>query len=259
VSTASRWGALWVCAGFVSCALAGAQAVQDGDTYETAIGDSQCFTLRDGATVQLNTDTRVMAFRARRGPTVKLSRGEAFFQVNPTPLEVTVNDWLVSGSRSTFDVRDYGGERFEVMVLDGSVLLSPPVAGNPGRTAAAHRAVWVSAGQLALVSSGITRISTPGRPAIQRKLAWRDHRLEFMNETVGAVVEEFNRYGRTQLSIPDAALSAQRIGGVFAPDDATGFAASVSKLFEVTLKIYQTPSGPVIQLTPAARIAGNAP
>jgi transmembrane sensor len=68
---------------------------------------------------------------------------------------------------------------------------------------------------------------------IERVLAWREQRLEFVAEPLAVMVAEFNRYNRIKLVIADPALGTQRFGGNFRADDPAGFVRVLAGNFKV--------------------------
>jgi len=209
-------------------------------TYETAIGGSEHFVLNNDITVQLNTDTRLRTSVAGISSAVRIDRGEAFFQVGGSPLQVVVHNVSIRSINTSFSVRDYGNGNADIVPLHGLVHIGP-VPGD-----------WadhvVSAGQIAAVRDERVVVQNLGHSSIQRKLMWRYEMLEFVDETVDGAVSEFNRYNRTRVVIDDPAIGCRRIGGRFSLSDSDVFVATVSRIFDLHTATSQTSTGAVIHL-----------
>jgi transmembrane sensor len=60
-----------------------------------------------------------------------------------------------------------------------------------------------------------------------RELAWAEGRLVFDNDTVAAVIEQFNRYNRVQLHVSDETLGRRRVSAVFNASEPESFIAFI--------------------------------
>jgi len=194
-------------------------------TAETPIGGLRNMTLPDGSRIELNTGTAVsVSFSADRRA-VELVQGEAHFTVASDPRRpfvVQVGGVSVWAVGTAFSVRRHP-EQVEVLVTEGRVdvqdareeisLLATPV---------------LVAGQRAFVPErpSVARPTPPVVVAevepleIPRRLAWRDHRLEFGPTPLREVVAEFNRYSEQRLVVADPELAEMSLGGTFRAGDA---------------------------------------
>ena len=84
--------------------------------------------------------------------------------------------------------------------------------------------------QMALAGAARPREISPD--AATRALAWRDGKLAFEGETLAQAAQAFARYSDTRLEIADAALAREPVSGLFAADDAVGFAQAVAQVFD---------------------------
>jgi len=209
-------------------------------TYETAIGGSEHFVLNNDITVQLNTNTRLRTSVAGISSAVTIDRGEAFFQVGGSPLQVVVHNLSVSGVNTSFSVRDYENGTVEIVPLHGLVHIGPVRRDQVDQV--------VSVGQMAAVHAERVVVQDLGHSSIQRKLMWRYGMLEFVDETVDGAVSEFNRYNRTRVVIDDPAIGCRRIGGRFSLSDSDVFVATVSRIFDLHTATSQTSTSAVIHL-----------
>jgi transmembrane sensor len=172
--------------------------------YESAVAQNRDITLPDGTQVALgaaSTLTTHFSYGQRR---VELSKGEAFFQVthdNSRPFVVAAGNVSIRDIGTAFDVRRTD-DRVRIAVTQGRVLIADTHA-VPGQE---HRsALEVSAGQLVSYDPNSPGM-TIGSIAPEQATAWRDNRLDFIDEPLSVVVANLNRYSAHPLHIADADL-----------------------------------------------------
>lgn len=209
---ARRWMPLALAAGLATLALGGylawtfATAAFSRD-YASDIAQRRDVKLPDGTRVALGGASRLGAHFDGAMRRVNLREGEAFFQIAPNdaPFEVSAGAVRILDVGTAFDVRR-GGDRVTVDVAEGRVRVFTP--GHGGVEAiAGQRIVYVP-------ESGVSvaRID-PARTA-----AWRDNRLEFDNEPLGAVVASLNRYSARPVRIADSGLASLGFTGTIRTD-----------------------------------------
>jgi transmembrane sensor len=207
----------------LAAGAAGVWALQREPLYATSIGQVSRVPLADGSGVVLNTDSRVRVALRDHERRVQLTQGEAWFQVakDPTrPFVVEAGRARVRAVGTAFSVRrlDDGAE---VMVSEGVVEAWLAGEGQSRKRLIAGERARVLEGQPILVeASAVT--------AVERKLAWREKRIELDGETLGEAVAEFNRFNRRRIVLADSRLAGRRLYGVFHADDPESFARSVS-------------------------------
>ena len=190
--------------------MAGALGWHSGTTRapEARADSSQSFEqprvrhtqLPDGSSVDLAARTSLSVQYTPQQRTLKLENGEAFFSVAPNherPFVVKTSAVQVRAVGTKFDVREEN-DRVMVTVVQGIVDVSPTDqdgkgAVRPIRLNAGNEVTW-------LKHSGerIVRSTSP-----ERALAWRDGRLDYVNETLATVVSDINRYSNTRIVIQD--------------------------------------------------------
>jgi transmembrane sensor len=156
--------------------------------------------LPDGSSVDLAARTSLTVQYTPEQRTLRLENGEAFFSVAPNherPFVVKTSAVQVRAVGTKFDVREEN-DRVMVTVVQGIVDVSPmdqdgKGAVRPIRLNAGNEVTW-------LKNSGerIVRAAAP-----ERALAWRDGRLDYVNETLATVVSDINRYSNTRIVIQD--------------------------------------------------------
>lgn len=229
-----RWSMQRLAAGVVLAVAAGSiwwgtRAVLDegGDRFSTVVGARQVVALADGSQVTLNTDTRLRADVGRGGRAVWLEQGEAYFEVAhdaTRPFVVHVAGRRVTVLGTHFSVRRIGS-KVQVVVAEGRVGVDPESA--PAGTSP----TLVDADHVAVADAKSVLVVAREAGKIHNDLSWRQGKLVFEQTTLADAAAEFNRYGRKQLVIADAATAEIRIGGSFDANNADGFATLLRQGF----------------------------
>jgi transmembrane sensor len=199
--------------------------------YETRRGELQTVALPDGSTMALDTETHaeVRLYRHRRE--VRLVRGQAMFTVQSDPdcrFDVLARAVTVTVVGTRFSVRCT-----ETGLVHGNVRID--VEEGRVRVACAPRMVELTAGQsVATDEAGalqqIARIS-PGEVA-----SWREGRVSFDNTTLLRALQEFARYGPTNIVVDDPAVAAMRLTGSFDVHQLDRFAHALPRVLPVRLR-----------------------
>ncbi|MEZ5897671.1 MAG: FecR family protein [Parvularculaceae bacterium] len=174
--------------------------------YATAIGDARAVALDDGSQIDLNTETRIEVAYSGAQRSVKLTAGQAFFNVEPDrarPFVIDAGDATITVTGTAFDVSKHG-DGVVVSVLSGAVDVKPQF--GPG-------AVLLAGDQVAVDADGATGAVIRFDPG--DVFAWRAGKARFHERPLGEVVTELNRYFRTPISLGDAALETLPVTGEF--------------------------------------------
>lgn len=197
-------------------AIAGAPQIQhwlvhQRADYSTAVGETRDLVLDDGSRISLNTDSAVAISYGEGERRIRLLDGEALFTVAKDaarPFVVEARAGAATALGTAFAVRQDGEETI-VTVLESRVAVAP--ADAPERGSA------LSPGQSARLSrSQIKAIETVDADA---ETAWRRGKLIFVDQPLGGVVEQLNRYHRGRIQIVDPAIRDHRVSGVFETKD----------------------------------------
>lgn len=188
--------------------------------YESGVGEQRIVQLADGSVMRLNTDSRAVVRMSDGARRIRLTRGQALFEVahDPTrPFVVRAGGAEIRALGTRFDVR-VAGERLDVVLLQGSVA----VASHEGEvTLKPNQQVTVAGDDL--------------QPVVQadgRKLtSWTEGRLVFEGTPLASAVAEVNRYARRKVKLADPALGQAAVSGTFRTGDAEAFAAAVASVF----------------------------
>jgi transmembrane sensor len=227
-----RWAAL--AAGVLVAAVGAAfwYAHPGFRQFETATGEQRTFELEDGSVVSLNTHSQVAVRLGAQAREVRLLRGEALFHVahDPSrPFLVATDDAVVQAVGTQFDVyrRDDGTV---VAVLEGRVNVTTaapaPAAGGSGAAPVAGPRAPTAAAVRSLGASQEAQVSHEGSVSIREvnnvsdRVAWRERRLIFRDQTLDHIVAEFNRYRAAPIRLGGGSVGERVYTGVFDADDA---------------------------------------
>ena len=172
--------------------------------FQTARGEQETIALPDGSTVILNTQSALHVAYQRGNRTLRLERGEAFFEVasnRKRPFTVQTPQGDVTAVGTAFSIK-LQAEALGVTVSEGRVLLGaqPDAA-----------AIEVFAGQAARIGNGVETVLQVSDGAINKALDWRDGVLTFEGETLETVISEISRYTDVNIEISDEGLKSVRI------------------------------------------------
>ncbi|QGZ65159.1 FecR family protein [Paraburkholderia acidisoli] len=211
-------------------------------SYETPRGAFQTVSLPDGSKLDLDTDTRVEARLYRHRREVRLVRGQAMFAVRSNagcPFEVLARGVTVTVVGTRFAVRctetglEHGNVR--VAVEEGRVRVAAGSASAAGSVPAQQDVVELTAGQaVATDASGALRAI--GTIPAADVAAWRDHRVTFDNTTLLRALQEFERYGATNVRVDAPAVAAMRLTGSFDVRQASRFVYALPRVLPVRLR-----------------------
>jgi len=213
--------------------------------FATPVGKQQRFSLEDGSTIELNTDSQVAVEYSSDLRQLHLIRGEAFFEVESDknrPFIVTAGAGQVTAVGTAFNVQLSNAQ------LAGSnqpgILL---VAVTEGRvtvtktgTLAAEKSITVDIGQQ-------TRVSEQGdlglvEPAdLELVSAWREKTLIFRTTNLATALTELNRYLAEPVDTSDASLSTLNVSGTFSLEEPEATLTAIIDAFD--LQSYKNPFG----------------
>jgi len=204
-------------------------------------------SLPDGSVVEWTAGSKVEVQFTPEVRQVNLVRGTAFFSVaknTARPFVVRADAVSVRAVGTAFSVA-VEPENVSVLVTEGRVRVQEtPSTETPA----------VEARELSILEAGEQGVAQhPGQASerwtislsrftpdqIERALAWRGPRLEFVDLPLAAVVAEFNRYAPRKLVVGDDATAAIRVGGNFRADRPESFLRAL----EVGFNISASPHG----------------
>lgn len=211
-------------------------------TFNTAFGEVETVTLRDGSTLTLNTDTVVEVAMANDERRLTLIKGEAHFAVAKDasrPFTVYAGQGLVRAIGTAFSV--YLKERdIEVTVSEGRVELMANSASQTleganleNRPEPILLRVIAAGDQAVIADDTLKRLEPLSEIAINRKLSWRSGMLAFAGEPLSDVLEQVSRYTDVRVDITDTHIAALPIGGYFKVGDLDGLLEALETTFGV--------------------------
>jgi transmembrane sensor len=206
------------------------------DRRKTGLGQRETARLTDGSSIALNGDTTVDLLIDQRRRKVRLVRGEVMFDVAKDadrPFIVDLGQAQVRVLGTKFNIRLREGVT-ELAVSEGVVAVS----------STGTHPVMVSAGFSALIRPGIATslINDPG--IVQQRIAWTEGFLEFDQQPLEEVVEEFNRYRTNPIVIGDPRIAGTVITGRFGIDESDAFAEALQSSFDIVVS--KTDNGALI-------------
>ncbi len=197
----------------------------DTARYVTRIGEQKTVTLTDGSTITLNTGTQLLVefFNDRRS--IRLEKGEAYFDIarDPLrPLSVDVEARQVTVLGTQFNILK-SGNKFSLSVVDGVVALHraneeissslPVLSASPGETVRVTRpaAFRVQAGMVAEFDSDKRELSAYQQTDMSAVHSWRTGILQFKAVPLSEVIQTLNRYSGKKIVIEDTEIQNQKV------------------------------------------------
>jgi transmembrane sensor len=195
--------------------------------YSAAVGEQRVLELEDGSVMYLGPGSSVdtlFLFNERR---LRLVSGEAMFQVRhdkTRPFRVHSGRTVIQAVGTQFSVSQVR-EDSVVSVVEGVVQVSrdptivEKLVAPVGIGSANIKPVRLTAGQQTRVA-GDGEVMAPKPASVDPVKSWKERRLTFINESLFAIADEFNRYNRTpKIRVADAAAGELRFAAAFDAND----------------------------------------
>jgi transmembrane sensor len=225
------------------------QALPPDGTMATRLAENQEAVLPDGSTVALGAQSSLALEYAPTSRYLKLTNGQAYFNVakdKTRPFSVDTGDIQIQAVGTAFDVRKNDG-RVAVTVTEGvvDIIAAQPsldpsdTAGDAGhatnqstplRVAAGYQLIWDkgnSDGRKKLLQ--LSHVDTAGMTA------WREGRLEYVNEPLSVVIADVNRYSSRRLVIEGTDLGSLNFTGTILVDSIDDWLAAIQLSFPVSV------------------------
>lgn len=198
----------------------------------TAKGEFRKIPLADQSLASINSASLVEVRFTPQLRQLHLRQGEAWFDVakdKSKPFLVQAGEVRVQAVGTAFGVRRYSNGA-EILVSEGTV----EVWSHDG----AVQKYALTAGDSAFVPDGAARVAVSRKPGeVARRLAWRDGKLIFVNQTLKDAVADFNRYSIKTIVLANPALATRTLVGQYQIDAPEQFARDVSTFLKVPLRI----------------------
>jgi transmembrane sensor len=221
----SRWGLSLAAAIMLATAgLIYLIAPSDETTYTTDRALHQEITLSDGSTLAVGASSIVSVQMRSDERRIRLRDGEAYFKVekdSARPFVVDAGEIVVTAVGTSFDVRRTG-RSVAVSVTEGRVR----VAQRRGE------GMLLSAGERVSYEPDTQHFSVSAvTPA--RATAWRERRLEFVNEPLEVVIANVNRYASRRIEIADPAVARLAFTGTVLPEELASWLEALPSVLPV--------------------------
>jgi transmembrane sensor len=206
--------------------------------YASAVAEDRNIQLPDGTAVQLGAASTLATRYARDRRDVDLRTGEAFFTVTHDrhrPFVVTAGPLHIEDLGTAFNVRRTG-QRVSVTVTEGRVRLSPADGAPHGVDMTSGRLDLV-AGQRAEYDPASGALSVSAVEP-EHAAAWRQHRLEFVNEPLSTVLANVNRYSRQPVQLADPRLGELMFTGTVNTTNIDSWVGALPHVFPVQVSTF---------------------
>lgn len=203
--------------------------------------------LPDGSRVELASKSAVQLQYDDKTRLLSMTDGVAYFTVahnHERPFIVRAGDFYVRAIGTAFNVR-HSGERVVVTVTEGTVDVYPVERQSEPGAPPPPDALRVKAGKEVVWADPSTKPDVVSvDPA--HALAWREGRLEYLNEPLASAIADINRYSSRKIVIRDPDIGRLIFSGAVLTDSADVWVQSLPALFPVALR---TDAGGNIVLT----------
>ena len=210
-------------------------------SVHTGIGEQRTLTLRDGTIISVGPDTALTATLRTHSRTIVLKTGEAYFHVKwdpARPFTVHVGRDTVTDLGTTFAVRHVDGG-IVVSIAEGVVRVTTLLGLK--RSGAKSWSTSPSGGLLAFRLNAGQRLAlepfdaTPRISSIDPKWVggWLQGRLHYLDEPLGSVVVDLDRYSTRRIIVADPRVARLRVTAVVSVHDIDAWVASLSAAFPV--------------------------
>lgn len=209
--------------------------------YITAVGEQRTVPLDDGSRIALNSNSEIrIEFTAERR-TVRLLRGEAFFEVahnKARPFVVIAGENQVTAVGTTFEVR-YEPDHIDVTLVEGKVnvtsmaepltALSSVSSSKTGLGKLSSSGYAMTAGERLRVAKGAA--ARVDAPRVEAVTAWRRGEVMLDDTPLTDAIAEMNRYSKSPLIIDGSSIATLHVSGIYHTGDSEGFAQTVAQLY----------------------------
>ena len=202
----------------------------------------QKLQLDDGSEIELNHGSRLRTAYTESERAIHLHEGEANFKVANDPNRPFVV--YVSGVRfcalgTIFNVR-YNTESVDLIVTEGRVQVLDNMSDQVPFDEEAIHAPIVEMSQRAIIRLDKARRDMTVRQLapdeIEQELLWRPELIDFDDEFLPVIVNEFNRRNRVQIYLNNPKLRRLKLTSIFWSDNVEAFVRLLESSFDVTVE-----------------------
>lgn len=223
------------------------------NTYVTAVGEQKTVELPDHSKILLNTNTDLQVEFTDSARLIKMTRGEANFEVAKDPSRPFIVraggiDFVAVGT--AFNVRADARRGVSLTVTEGRVhvqknrnatleIATGPVASSAAITNNSARTdidVVVGADMGVVIDPATESVSALEPTEVVGATAWQQGMAVFEHTPLKEVAAEFSRYLTTPIVIVDSELADVRVSGFFRVRDIDGLAIALKKNFDIDVQ-----------------------
>lgn len=210
----------------------------DWESYSTKVGGHRRVELRDGSTVELNTDSTIRYRDSKDEQVVQLVSGEARFEVvhdEARKFVVMAGDTEIRDVGTAFTVRLWPDGKVEIVVAEGEVEVRHRTKPNWLGSALSSRALPARAGHRVADESGTISLSEMSSQEVADHDAWRNNEIFVTEMPIADVVSELNRYSERKIRVIDNELGRKTLNGRvrFDPRDLDGTVAKLKRVVAI--------------------------
>lgn len=246
------------CFVFVLVGLGGYWQYLQGKTtvqyFQTSVGEQQELTLADGSVIVLNTNSKVKTVMSSKKREVHLEYGEVFFKVahKGSNFDVVTAKGVIRVVGTEFRVYD-SEDKTVVTVLEGAVSVDDK-RDNQDQTFDGD--VTLRKNQEVVVEGeGAPTTLQPQEVDASAKMSWRNKRAVFKGDSLAIVVQELNRYFKTELRLGDAVLEKNTVAAVIQITDFETMLAMLTQALDLEAKSVSENGKEVVYLFPKSKDA----
>jgi len=230
ISPTRRWLPLAVAAAGICAALGLAYMSKSrAEVFATPVGPPVEYSLSDGSTMKLNTDSRVEVTYSKSARAVKLLQGEAFFTVKhdySRPFTLLLGDGWVRDLGTQFNARLRQGAA-SVSVVTGAVEM------GPGALYSRDGETTLHAGEGARIIHN--RVVEMSKQEVSDGTQWLQGLMVFNRLRLEDAVVEVNRYLSRKLVVQGRAAQDIPVSGKFKIDRAEQFVEYLKALPQLSV------------------------
>lgn len=206
----------------------------EGNQYQTAIGEQSHVALADGSNIDLNTNSTLQVELRKNRRLLKLSQGEAFFQVShdpDRPFVVETPSGLVRVLGTRFNVYADALET-TVTVVEGKVGVTETTAlAQMAASDYQPRTTLTANQQITLDGDGVEE--TPVQVDAAVTTTWRQGKQIYNSVPFVDVVRDLNRYFTGEVKLGDPALENIQVVAVLDLRDKARAIAALESTFHL--------------------------
>lgn len=203
-------------------------------TFVTPVGGHEIVTLKDGSSIELNTDTVVRTNIGVDYRMASVEKGEAYFKIAHDAghlFIVTANNSKITVLGTKFSVRKEPN-RVEVKLIDGRVWFTSDNGEMPAKSA------LMTPGDIVVATAGTLLVSKHTPAALADELSWRRGLLIFRHTSLADAASEYNRYSRRKIIIANSAAERMTVSGSLPANDMREFLVIAKKFFGLRVETY---------------------